>query len=274
MFDAFFLPDIPPWLFWTCNALSVLVQGISKSGFAGGLGILSLPLMMLVMPVDIVAATLLPLLILCDANAVYHHRRTPAWDKVWAVYLPSIAGIAAGAALWWWIGQAGVEQYSAALKRFVGVIAILFGIYIAVRERAANWVARFQPGRGAAWTAGASAGFCSTVAHAAGPIVALYLFTQNLGKTRFVGTVAWTFAFINLTKFPFYIAVGLITGPVLLFALVLLPLIPLGSWIGWNLHGRVSERGFNRILCVLVVLAGVQLLTGYNPVYDLLAAAK
>src|SRR5690606_4570233 len=120
-------------------------------------------------------------------NAVYHHRRTPAWDRVWAVYVPAVIGIIAGAGLWWWIGQAGVEQYSAGLKRFVGVIAILFGIYIALRERVAEWVAKFQPGRGTAWTAGMSAGFCSTVAHAAGPIVSLYLFTQNLGKTRFVG---------------------------------------------------------------------------------------
>jgi hypothetical protein len=31
--------------------------------------------MMMVMPVDMVVATMLPLLVLCDMNAIYHHRR-------------------------------------------------------------------------------------------------------------------------------------------------------------------------------------------------------
>ena len=93
MLEAFILPGVPPGIFWLFVAAGVLVQGFSKSGFGGGAGCLSLPLMMLVMPVDRVAAVLLPLLILCDLNAIYHHRGNVVWAKVMSVYLPSIIGI-------------------------------------------------------------------------------------------------------------------------------------------------------------------------------------
>ncbi len=264
MFSEFITPGVPAAIFWTFVALAVVIQGISKSGFAGGAGILSLPLMMLVMPVQLVSATLLPLLILCDMNAVYHHFHNKVWAKVMEIYLPSLIGIVAGAAVWWWIGREGVEAYAGPIKRFVGVIAILFGLYIVGKESALQWIERVKPGRKSAVVAGVAAGFTSTIAHAAGPIVSLYLFAQDLGKSLFVGTVAWTFTLINLTKLPFYCSVGLIHKDVLLFDLVLIPLIPIGSYLGKWMYHRVSERLFNRVVMVLTLIAGVQLLLNVN----------
>jgi len=259
MLEGFVEEGVPLPIFWSFVGLAVVIQGISKSGFAGGAGILSLPLMMLVMPVDKVAATLLPLLILCDMNAIYHHRHNVDWKCVRAVYFPAIAGIVAGAAVWWWIGRAGIEEYGGYIKRFVGVIAIAFAFYIIGKETAMGWVDRFRPGRKAALIAGVSAGFTSTIAHAAGPIVGLYVFAQHLGKTLFVGTIAWLFTLINLTKLPFYCAVGLIRTDVLLFDLCLIWLIPIGSWLGKWMHHRVSESLFNRTIFVLTLIAGIQL---------------
>lgn len=264
MFSEFIEPGVPPVIFWVFVGLAIVIQGISKSGFAGGAGILSLPLMMLVMPVDKVAATLLPLLILCDMNAIYHHRKNCEWQHVLAVFLPSILGILLGVGVWWWIGREGVEAYGVIIKRFVGVLAVLFSFYIVGKERAMAWVDRYRPGRKTAWGAGLLAGFISTITHAAGPVVSLYMFTLGMGKTLFVGTVAWTFTLINLTKLPFYIGLGLIRTDVLLFGLTLVWLIPIGSWLGHWMHHRVSESIFNRVIMVLVLIGGVQLLTNVN----------
>lgn len=258
--SGFILEGTSPAVFWAFVALAIVIQGISKSGFAGGAGILSLPLMMLVMPVDKVAATLLPLLILLDLNAIYHHRHNKEWKWIRAIYVPALAGIALGALVWWWIGKQGVEEYGGYIKRFVGVIAILFSTYIIAKEAALRWVAQYTPGVGATWIAGVSAGFCSTIAHAAGPIVGLYMFSLNLGKSLFVGTVAWTFTLINLTKLPIYFAVDLIDERVLLFDLMLIPFIPLGSYLGKWMHHRVPERPFNWTILVLTFLAGIQLI--------------
>jgi len=259
MFTEFIDEGVPAGVFWVFVSLAIVIQGISKSGFAGGAGILSLPLMMLVMPAHLVPATLLPLLILCDMNALYHHFHNKVWRKVLEVYLPSLIGILLGAAVWWKIGRDGVGAYELHIKRFVGCIAILFSLYIVGREAALAWVERFRPGIRTALVAGAAAGFCSTIAHAAGPIVGLYVFAQGLGKTVFVGTVAWIFTLINLTKLPFYCGVGLIRTDVLLFDLVLVPLIPIGSFLGKWMHHRVSESLFNRTILVLTLISGIQL---------------
>jgi uncharacterized membrane protein YfcA len=271
MLNEFMDPLVPPPVFWVFVGLAIIIQGISKSGFAGGAGILSLPLMMLVMPVEKVAATLLPLLILCDMNAIYHHRYNKDWGQILRVYKPAVIGIVLGAAVWWYVGQQGVEEYSAPIKRMVGVLAILFGLYIVAKERSMAWVTRHRPGARAAVVAGVAAGFTSTIAHAAGPIVSLYMFAQDMGKSLFVGTVAWTFTLINLTKMPFYIGVGLVQWDVLYFDLFLIPLIPLGSWLGHWMHTRVSETRFNRVIMVLTLIAGVQLLFNVNLVHKALA---
>jgi uncharacterized membrane protein YfcA len=260
MFDSFVLPGVPLPIFWVLVSIAIIIQGISKSGFAGGAGILSLPLMMLVMPVDKVAAALLPLLILCDFNAIYHHWHNKDWKPIHAIFIPALAGIFAGAFVWWWIGREGVEHYSLPIKRFVGVIAILFGLYILARERSLAWAAKHHGGPGIAIAAGLAAGFTSTIAHAAGPIVSLYMYSLGMNKTLFIGTVAWTFTLINLAKLPFYFGVGLIDPGVLGFDLVLVPLIPLGSWLGHWMHHRVSETLFIRVILVLTLTAGVQLL--------------
>ena len=50
----------------------------------------------------------------------------------------------------------------------------------------------------------------STIAHAAGPILALYLLAQRLEKTSFVATTGVFFTVNNLLKVPPYVATGLI----------------------------------------------------------------
>lgn len=259
MFELFREPGVPWAVFWLFCGLAVLFQGIGKSGFAGGLGLLSVPLMVLVMPVDKVAATLLPLLILCDFNAIYFHWNNKSWPHVMRIYVPAVVGILMGAFVWWYIGSAGIEPWEAPLKRLVGLVGLAFAAYIFAKEMSMAWAAQHPLGTRAAWGFGIAAGFASTLIHAAGPIVNFYIFSQGLGKTLFVGTVAWTFTLINLTKLPFYVAAGLVDSQVLLFDLALVPLIPLGSWMGHWMHHRVPERPFNWLVLALTLIAALQL---------------
>jgi uncharacterized membrane protein YfcA len=268
MFNQFILEGVPPLVFWPTVIAAIIIQGISKSGFAGGVGILSLPLMMLVMPAEKVPAVLLPLLILLDLNAIYHHRANKDWVRIRRIYVPALFGILVGAAAWWWMGQTGIEHYERAIKIFVGCIAIVFALYVMGKETASHLVERYRPGPITTWVVGIIAGFCSTIAHAAGPIVSLYFFTQGMGKTLFVGCCAWAFTLINITKLPIYVAVDLIGSDMLLFGLCLVPFIPVGSYLGHWMHHRVSERVFNRVILVLTVLAAIQLLSGKNVILD------
>ena len=162
MLSGFVQEGVPLPVFWTLVSLAILIQGISKSGFAGGAGILSVPLMVLVMPVDKVAVTLLPLLILCDISAITLYRNDKVWEKILAIYVPALFGIAAGAVVWWTVGKTGIKAYEPILNRFVGGIAIVFSLYIFCKEAAMAWVEKITFGRTAAWGAGIAAGFTST----------------------------------------------------------------------------------------------------------------
>ncbi len=273
MFDEFMLPGVPAGVFWSFVLVGVIIQGISKSGFAGGAGILSLPLMMLVMPVTRVPAVLLPLLILFDMNAIYHHRHNKNMRLVLTIFFPSLIGTALATWVWYAVGKAGVEQFGGYIKQFTGVIAVLFALYIFAKETSMRWVHGKRAGFKAGVAAGVAAGFTSTINHSAGPIVSLYMFSQDLGKSFFTGTVAWTFAFINLSKLPSYAGLGLIDYSVLKFDLVLLPLVPLGSWLGKWMHHNVSERAFNWVILVLTLVAGIQLILNVNLIQMGLEAA-
>lgn len=267
MFSDYIEPGVPVPLFWAFVGAAILVQGISKSGFAGGAGILSLPLMMLVMRADLVAATMLPLLVLCDFNAIYHYRRDKDWSQILRIYIPSLAGIVVGAMIWRRIGETGIERYERWIERFVGVVAIVFAAYVFAKDRAMRWVERFRPGLAVAVPVGVLAGLISTLIHAAGPLVSLYAFTQGMGKTLFVGTVAWTFTLVNVTKLPFYWHAGMLPLEVLAFDLRLVWLIPIGSYLGRWMHDRVNERAFDRVVLGLAIVAGIQLLSGVNLIH-------
>jgi len=263
LFESFIEPGIPVVVFWVLVGIGIIIQGIGKSGFAG-VNVLTIPLMVLVMPVEKVVACLLPLLVLLDLNAIYHHRYNKSWKHIKAICIPAVFGILLGASFWWWVGQEGIEGYSVNLKRFIGIIAIVFAIYIIARERALHWVGKLKPGPITAVFAGVLSGFTSTLAHAAGPIVSLYVFAQGMGKSMFVGTVAWIFTFINISKLPFFVGTGLIDREILLFDLWLIWLVPIGSYLGKWMHDRISEAFFNRIIMIMVLFAGIQLVVNVN----------
>lgn len=63
------------FLFWLLAIVGVLLTGISKSGFAGGAGVVAVPILALVMPVPQAAALMLPLLIVMDIKAIQLYRQ-------------------------------------------------------------------------------------------------------------------------------------------------------------------------------------------------------
>ena len=70
------LPDLGPWLYYAVGAVATLVIGIGKAGFGGGVGIVAVPLLAVVLPIDTVLGVLLPLLIAGDILSIGHH-----WGK-------------------------------------------------------------------------------------------------------------------------------------------------------------------------------------------------
>jgi len=117
-------------------------------------------------------------------------------------------------------------------------------------------VPRIPPGRRTGAAVGGLAGFVSTLAHAAGPVMSVYLLDQRLKKAELVGTLVVFFFVLNLMKMPGYLALGVIDGDTLRASALLLPLVPVGAVLGLWLHRRVPERPFTLIMYAGAAAAG------------------
>ena len=97
------------------------------------------------------------------------------------------------------------------------------------------------------------------LANAAGPIMILYLVAMRFHKRELIGTQAWFFWILNLSKIPFSQGLGLITMQSFLTNLSLLPCIIAGAVLGIRLANRLPEAIFATIVRLLALAAAIGL---------------
>ena len=242
---------LDPW-FYALAIPAMLIVGISKGGFGGGLGVVGVPAMSLVVSPIQAAAIMLPILCLMDLFGVWAYRRT--WDRRnMAVLAPAaLVGIAVGAATFSVLDEAAV-------RLIVGTIAIGFAAdYWLRRSRRDGPGTRPSVVAGGFW--GAMSGYTSFVAHAGGPPLSVYLLPQRLNMTVYAGTAVVFFTMVNYAKLLPYGWLGQFDATNLATALVLSPLAPLGMWLGIRLHKRISAHLFYQVCYGLLAITGAKLL--------------
>ena len=112
----------------------------------------------------------------------------------------------------------------------------------------------------AAVIAGVLAGFATMTANAAGAVMTLYLLAMRVEKVRFIGTSAWFFLIVNVSKLPFSASLGLFPAETLKLSAMLAPLVLVGTWLGILLLQRLSQLTFERAALAGSVVAAVALL--------------
>lgn len=238
-----------PW-FYAVAVPAVLLTGLSKSGFASGFGSLSVPMMALVLPVPQAAAIMLPLLMVMDATSLQQlwRHRDPALVRL---LLPAgLVGIAVGWALFGLLSPSTVAGVTGALT-LAFLAQRLFFPPKPQAPPAPAWVGR---------ACAVGSGFTSFIAHAGIPPIAAYVLPLKLAPAVYSGSMAVFFAVINASKWGPYALLGLIDLPNMTTALVLLPLAPLGVWVGVRLTHRVSPLWFYRLAYAGMGLTGSKLL--------------
>lgn len=278
------LMDQPsPALSWTLALAGATLVGIAKSGFGSGVGIVAIPLFVYAFddPRQAVGA-LLPILIVADVFSVWAH--WGKWDtqNLRVLWPGTVAGLVLGTVLlylllgmprlWWWPGAsvsapapAGMlEEATAGLKTAIGIVCL---VYVVADRIKAQWAPTFAfKADGLTGTvAGVSVGVATTLAHAAGPFATIYLLGQRLGKDKFIGTAVIYFFVVNVVKLLPYTLLGMIDSQTLWPGLWLMPMIPLGVWLGLMLNRWISDALFGMAILVIVALSGLQLVTGVNP---------
>ena len=104
------------------------------------------------------------------------------------------------------------------------------------------------------------AGFTTFVANAAMPVMTIYLVSQDFDKHQFIGTAAWFFLILNLSKLPAYCAMGMLTPSMLPLAGALVPVTILGALLGVYVFARIPQRFFNALALALAGVAAVRLI--------------
>ena len=250
-----------PW-FYAVAVPAVLLFGISKGGFGGGLGIVAVPMLALIISPIQAAAILLPILCLMDLFSVWAFRGKWVNREIRLLVPASLLGIGIGTLLF--------EYMSPAIIRLLlGAVAISFTLHHWISRRLADGTQQqpFPPQVGV--IAGAVAGFTSFIAHAGGPPLNMYLLRRELDRTLFVGTAVLFFTAVNYVKLVPYAWLGQFDADNLGTSLVLSPLAPIGIGIGYWLHHRVSDRFFFAVVYVMLFLVGVKLV--YDGVHGLAA---
>jgi uncharacterized membrane protein YfcA len=239
-------------LFYLLAVPAVLILGISKGGFGGGLGSLAVPLTALVVSPIQAAAVLLPILCVMDVHGAWVYRGR--WDKAnLKILMPAaLIGLA--------VGTFTFRHLDAQIIRLlIGTIAVGFTIHFWLSGLTATPTARGADAvRGGFW--GAVSGFTSFIAHAGGPPMSVYLLPQRMDKTRFLATTVIFVLFMNYVKLVPYAWIGQFSAENVYTSLVLLPIAPIGMWLGIWLHRVVPEDVFYRVCYLLLFVAGLKLL--------------
>ncbi|MCU0985948.1 MAG: sulfite exporter TauE/SafE family protein [Acetobacteraceae bacterium] len=243
-----------PW-FYAIAVPTLLITGISKGGFASGGGNLAVPAMALMIPPGQAAGIVLPILCLMDIVGVWAYRRD--WDRRLMLILTpgALAGVALGA-------FAFGELSDRAVKTLIGAVAVLFTLHAWAKAWLARGQAAEPPGenRVTAFAASLASGFTSTLAHAGGPPLAMYLLPRRYARTLLNATTVMFFAGVNYVKLVPYACLGQLNMTNLATSALLLPTAPVGVFLGLWLSRRVTDALFYRIVFALLFLTGLKLL--------------
>lgn len=242
--------------FYIVAVLAILLTGVSKSGFGGGLGVMAVPTMSLFVTPQYAAAVMMPILLAMDLLIVWRYRAT--WDRmiIFGLLPAALFGLVLGSLLFHYMD-------ADAVKFLVGLLAAFFVSQFLIARRWAS--SQRQTPKPVVFALGALSGFSSFIAHAGGPPVKGYLLRQRLEKSWFVGTNTVFFFTLNFLKTLAYGAFGTLSWESLQISAALSPMLLLGVFLGFRLHKVVDQAAFVKVVYGFLGLTAMKLLYDSGP---------
>ncbi|MCE0522515.1 MAG: sulfite exporter TauE/SafE family protein [Methylacidiphilales bacterium] len=236
------------WLAVTGGALGI---GLNKGGLTG-LGILPVLLFAVVFQARASTGFVLPLLIVGDICAVVIYRRVVLWKVFWILLPPALAGVVLGYFL---MGRIPESAFGPLIGWIIIALIALQFLRSALGEKIDHIFESHSFGLGM----GVLAGVTTMIANAAGPVANLYFLSVRLPKWNLIGTSAWLFFVINLSKVPFSAQLGLTNAYSLTLALVLAPLVMTGFFLGRSIATFMPQKIFERFLLFCTAFGALRL---------------
>ena len=249
------------FLWWSVVWFATFGIGVTKSGFGSGVGLMLVPTMALATQhlgwgSDAALGLMLPLLVTGDLLAVWQYRSLFSLNVVKKLFPGTAVGLLLGGALLFELKRMRSDHLAEGLIQceigFESVV--LVGLHWYRLRRGEVQRLMREPLRSN--VTGTFAAASSTLAHGAGPIVALYLLPLRMDRQLFVGTCAIYFFILNVAKLPIYKVSGVFAHASPLFAAKFLPLVLVGSLVGRWLNKRINDQLFSKIIYVVTFALG------------------
>ena len=237
---------------WILILICSMLIGMSKTGVPG-VSMVVVPTLALIFGGKQSTGVLLPILILADIFAVIYYHRHANWKHLFRALPWAFGGIFIAL----WIGNLVNDiqfKHIIAITVFVSIALMIWKDYFSKSEfKPDSWLfAAFM---------GIAGGFATMIGNVAGPIFAIYLLAMHMNKQSFIGTTAWFFFIVNLSKFPLQVlAWQNINWPTLLIDCISFPAIVLGAWLGIVIVKRIPEKTFKWLVIVVTSLSAFLIL--------------
>jgi uncharacterized protein len=238
------LPVIDIWLLLACAIIfgAAIVRGFSGFGFS----LLTISALSLIYPTKEVIAPIFMMEIAASLNLL------PAiWRDIhWKSLMPLIAGTAIGTPMGvWFLSNIPAAPMQLALAAFVLVAVFLIWIGYALKR---------MPNTAASLGVGTAAGMANGAFGIGGPPVILFYFASPAGAAAGRASLIAFFLFIDVIGLATLSGMaGLVTWESTIRALIYLPFLIVGIWIGHNWFKGVDEAKFKKAVLVLQALLAI-----------------
>jgi uncharacterized protein len=225
--------------------LAYIILGISGFGSA----LVTIPLMVHFLPLQ----TVVPLVVVVDFLATLttglRFRDEVETAEVKVLIPAVIVGILAG------VGLLAMLPRHATLVS-LGIFITGYGLYRLASRAPASGISRW-------WgiPTGLAGGLIGGLFGVGGPIYAAYMAARVPDASRMRATLAAVFIFSTGFRVAVYLVSGLLLQTEIWWAfLLLLPIMPIGLFIGHRLHAALTRQQVSRFVSVLLVVSGLSLL--------------
>jgi uncharacterized protein len=237
---------------WSTIMFCGMLIGMSKVGVPGVFMIV-VPLLAFIFGARQSTGVLLPILMIGDIFGVAYYRRHANWAHLIKVLPWAMVGLLIAL----WVGELVND------KQFRTLIAIMVFLCIGLmmwqdKQKGTNF---FPDKWWFAASMGILGGFATMIGNVGGPVFVIYLLAKHLPKNSFIGTGAWFFLIINLSKFPLQLFVwNNISLSTLAIDLLTLPAITLGAILGFKMVKIIPERPYRGFVIAITVISAFLLL--------------
>jgi uncharacterized membrane protein YfcA len=231
--------------------LCALMTGMAKTGLSG-VGLMVVPILANAFGGRPSVGLLLPLLIFADVFAVTWYHRHAGWKHILRLFPWALAGILIATLVGKSLSDISFNRLLAAL--------VISGIAILLWQDLRPGKARIPESRWFAGSLGLLGGFATMMGNAAGPVMALYLLSMRLPKNIYIGTGAWFFFMVNLSKVPLHVwSWKTINLDSLALDMLMIPAIAAGAFLGIWLVRLFPEKFYRILVIVTTVLSAILL---------------